>query len=326
MRRSLKTNSLVLISDTESDLYPTSWQAEDGAWHHAGMGKSDEQSLDYMQNKTLLNSNQTGIHLYLFFKDKEYHFIDRVLLADEPYKMPYPHNGEDARIIYMFKLIEIGKSEDLSSFLYRFTIEDLTNRGILTPSDRSFADSAYYNILSLMKENNIETLVGPNNWFLSHTGYFYNPESETTYVCNDESQKTKIAQVGNIEQLIQEGVAHKVIFENQDKLLTPYFKHSLLLPKALGNPNLELNETQGGNLRVLKLSYNEKDGNVQEILFDNEHKRGQYSMPFTSLLIGPNGTGKSTFLSLVQKIFLDQYTLIDSKHERVVPGSVEQYS
>lgn len=105
MRRSKRTNSLVLISNhTGSSIYGDKWI--DGIIHYTGMGQVGDQRLDYSQNRTLNESNENGIDVYLFevFKDREYTFVGKVQLAGAPYQdREEDKNGND-RIVYRFPL------------------------------------------------------------------------------------------------------------------------------------------------------------------------------------------------------------------------------
>jgi hypothetical protein len=54
MRRSLATNTLMLVSDSTKGLYIDEWR--DGVLHYCGMGQIGDQALDFAQNKTLAES------------------------------------------------------------------------------------------------------------------------------------------------------------------------------------------------------------------------------------------------------------------------------
>lgn len=86
MRRSLKTNTLVLISNHVESIYDDRWI--DGVFHYTGMGQKGDQSLDFSQNKTLSESTKNEIEVYLFEvdKEKEYTYQGKVHLAGTPYK------------------------------------------------------------------------------------------------------------------------------------------------------------------------------------------------------------------------------------------------
>lgn len=109
MRRSLKTNSLVLVSihgkDSDRNPYEDRWEA-DGLFHYTGMGLTGNQDLRYMQNKTLYHSNVNGVNVYLFesFKKNEYIFRGEVILAKEPYTVTESDSTGAVRKVYKFPL------------------------------------------------------------------------------------------------------------------------------------------------------------------------------------------------------------------------------
>lgn len=86
MRKSNKTNSLVLISKHKSDNpYDDKWV--DGRFEYTGMGLYGDQSIDYLQNKTLAESKTNGVVVYLFesFASNSYIYRGIVELDKEPY-------------------------------------------------------------------------------------------------------------------------------------------------------------------------------------------------------------------------------------------------
>jgi 5-methylcytosine-specific restriction protein A len=73
MRKSVKNNHLVLISDPFKGFYTDRW---DGSiLYYTGTGKSGDQKLE-KQNFDLAKSNETGMQIYLFevFNPKKYYF------------------------------------------------------------------------------------------------------------------------------------------------------------------------------------------------------------------------------------------------------------
>ena len=104
MRRSHKTNSLVLISDHTKSLYEDRWEGE--IFHYTGMGRVGDQSLDFHQNKTLAESDTNGVNLYLFevFKEKQYVFMGEVELADKPYQSQQLDVENNLRSVWIFPL------------------------------------------------------------------------------------------------------------------------------------------------------------------------------------------------------------------------------
>lgn len=104
MRRSKATNSLIIISDHTKGLYEDKWFGD--ILHYTGMGKSGDQDLFFMQNKTLAQSDRNGVAVHLFevLVTTEYIYRGIVSLADRPYQEV--QKGEDGvpRKVWMFPL------------------------------------------------------------------------------------------------------------------------------------------------------------------------------------------------------------------------------
>ena len=64
MRRSQKTNTLVLVANHVKSIFDDRWNSN--TMNYTGMGLKGEQSLDFMQNKTLNESNANGVDIPLF--------------------------------------------------------------------------------------------------------------------------------------------------------------------------------------------------------------------------------------------------------------------
>ncbi|WP_170206488.1 HNH endonuclease [Psychrobacillus lasiicapitis] len=103
MRRSLKTNTLVLVSD-HTKLYEDRWEGD--IFHYTGMGKNGPQSLSFQQNKTLAESNNNGIDIFLFevLKPQEHIFIGNVELAGDPYQEEQFGEDKKLRTVWIFPL------------------------------------------------------------------------------------------------------------------------------------------------------------------------------------------------------------------------------
>ncbi|MFA6984211.1 MAG: HNH endonuclease, partial [Sedimentibacter sp.] len=104
MRRSKATNSLVIISDHTKGLYEDKWFGD--VLHYTGMGKNGDQDLNFMQNKTLAESDRNGVEVHLFevLVPTEYIYRGLVSLAGSPYQEI--QKGEDGvpRKVWMFPL------------------------------------------------------------------------------------------------------------------------------------------------------------------------------------------------------------------------------
>jgi 5-methylcytosine-specific restriction protein A len=63
MRKSNTTKTLVIITDHTRGLYNDRW--ENDILQYTGMGKSGDQNIDWMQNKTLKESSHNNIEVHL---------------------------------------------------------------------------------------------------------------------------------------------------------------------------------------------------------------------------------------------------------------------
>lgn len=115
MRRSKKTDTLVLIADHTKMLYSNDWI--DGVMHFSGMGKYGDQDINWGQNITLARSNITGVGLFLFEveKPREYIYRGRVILIDKPYAVREPDEDGLMRKVWMFPLMPVIDGEIIDS-------------------------------------------------------------------------------------------------------------------------------------------------------------------------------------------------------------------
>lgn len=104
MRRSKATNTLVLVSNHTKSLYEDVWKG--GLFHYTGMGTLGDQSLNFMQNKTLVKSVTNGVGLFVFevFTTKSYTYIGQADLAAEPYQELQADDQGQIRKVWMFPL------------------------------------------------------------------------------------------------------------------------------------------------------------------------------------------------------------------------------
>ena len=105
MRRSHKTNSLVLVSDHTKSIYEDRWVSSD-MLHFSGIGLEGDQSLQYLQNKTLYESSSNGVVVFLFevYDPGRYLFRGQVEVAGEPFKEIQPDVNANPRIVWIFPL------------------------------------------------------------------------------------------------------------------------------------------------------------------------------------------------------------------------------
>jgi len=113
MRRSLKTNTLVIISNHVESVYDDRWLGD--VFHYTGMGLTGEQSLEYAQNKTLAQSNINGVLVYLLevFAPQQYTFIGQVKLAAAPYHEKQPDSEGTVRKVWIFPLELVNENSPL---------------------------------------------------------------------------------------------------------------------------------------------------------------------------------------------------------------------
>ena len=64
MRRSTKTGTLVVVSDHTKSIYEDRWV--DDTFHYTGMGLEGDQNINYSQNRTLSESTNNNIEVFLF--------------------------------------------------------------------------------------------------------------------------------------------------------------------------------------------------------------------------------------------------------------------
>jgi 5-methylcytosine-specific restriction protein A len=109
MRRSNRTNTLCLISDHTKSLYDDKWI--DGVMHYTGMGSNGDQSLEYMQNKTLYKAKEWGVDVFLFevFESGVYTFMGEVELRNPPYQERQLDTEGRQRLVWMFPLFPVGE-------------------------------------------------------------------------------------------------------------------------------------------------------------------------------------------------------------------------
>jgi 5-methylcytosine-specific restriction protein A len=122
MRKSNKTNSLVIVSNHIKSIYNDRWIEKN--FHYTGMGQSGDQSIDFMQNKTLAESNinQVSVHLFEVFKDLVYTYIGSVKLSNKPYSETQPDKNWLDRIVFVFPL---KLTSDEKSLLQKREIDNL---------------------------------------------------------------------------------------------------------------------------------------------------------------------------------------------------------
>lgn len=110
MRRSTKTNTLVLVSDYIKDksIYEDKWVGD--TLEYAGMGQEGDQKL-ISQNKTLNESRENNIDIHLFevYEKNEYRYTGKVYLAG-PFEVRQQKDKNNVdRKVFIFKLKKLTK-------------------------------------------------------------------------------------------------------------------------------------------------------------------------------------------------------------------------
>lgn len=105
MRRSRETNTLVIVSDPFKGLYLDQWVND--VFHYTGMGKSGDQTLTFMQNRTLAESSTNGVAVHLFevHSPKTYTYVGEVELADKPYQADQAGDDGKLRKVWIFPVV-----------------------------------------------------------------------------------------------------------------------------------------------------------------------------------------------------------------------------
>lgn len=114
MRRSHKTNSLVLIAKHNNPLYDDQWN-NDGIFNYTGMGTVGDQNINFNQNKTLALSKQSGIKVYLFesYKDNEYYYDGEVELYGSIFQAEEIDAKGNLRTVIKFPLKRVDSSKEI---------------------------------------------------------------------------------------------------------------------------------------------------------------------------------------------------------------------
>ncbi len=108
MRRSHRTNSLILVSDHTRGIYKDRW--EGNILYYTGMGLKGDQSISFSQNKTLAQSKANNVTIQLFevFNAGAYIYQGRVKLDSTPIQETQLDINNNNRKVWIFpsKLID----------------------------------------------------------------------------------------------------------------------------------------------------------------------------------------------------------------------------
>ena len=100
MRKSNKTNTLVIISDQTKPYYKDEWKGD--IFHYTGMGPSGDQDIRYAQNKNLAESHTNGVEVHLFevVTSGKYTYKGIVQLTGTPFEeVQKDKDGNDRKVV-----------------------------------------------------------------------------------------------------------------------------------------------------------------------------------------------------------------------------------
>ena len=113
MRKSNRTNTLVIVSDHTKAIYEDRWI--DDILHYTGMGLEGDQNLNYSQNKTLAQVHSNNVEPFLFevFQKGHYTYRGKIDLAEEPYQEEQPDIKDNIRKVWIFPLKLVDDSSSI---------------------------------------------------------------------------------------------------------------------------------------------------------------------------------------------------------------------
>jgi 5-methylcytosine-specific restriction enzyme A len=162
MRRSLRTNSLVVISDHTKPDYVDTWKGN--VLLYTGMGQIGNQKLDFQQNKTLEESNFNGVRVFLFevFIPNRYRYQGQVRLAGEPYPGEQKDKSGINRKVWIFPIEAIDRKTAKEKLVVEAVSEESFEKEQLSNERqaRKLTDSQLKDKLKQMAEKpEVQTIV-----------------------------------------------------------------------------------------------------------------------------------------------------------------------
>ncbi len=160
MRRSKKTNTLVIVSDHTRGIYVDRWA--ENILQYTGEGLTGDQKIRSRQNKTLSESDKNGVDVFLFevYEEKQYIFQGQVQLAGTPYQETQPDKNDHDRKVWIFPLKLVGggipapvtkqaieknveKKQRKARKLSNAELSDRAKKGRKTPGSRTSTTTQY---------------------------------------------------------------------------------------------------------------------------------------------------------------------------------------
>ena len=162
MRKSNKTNSLVIVSNHVESIYDDRWVGD--TLFYTGMGTKGDQSFDFMQNKTLFNSDSNGVSVYLFevFVDTQYTYIGKVALAEEPFFEVQADSNGNNRSVCVFPVKVINGEQpfientvlEKNKIVKKRKIKRLTNECLFALAKKGNRKPGTRNVITIQYERN----------------------------------------------------------------------------------------------------------------------------------------------------------------------------
>lgn len=123
MRRSLSTNTLVIVSNHVSSIYDDRWVGH--VLHYTGMGQSGDQTIHGTQNRTLAEHDRNGVAVHLFevFQGRTYVYMGQVALNEKPYQEQQPDADGGMRRVWMFPLAVVTEDATVPPISVRVLLD-----------------------------------------------------------------------------------------------------------------------------------------------------------------------------------------------------------
>ena len=153
MRRSKKTNTLVLISDYTKGLYHDKWIGD--VLHYTGMGKIGNQDIDWAQNATLANCNYNGVDVHLFevMDSGKYIYCGKVALVSAPYIDTQIDEDGNRRNVWIFPIQPTPKHNVIKPAMFVFPDMESYKK------NKSTTEETYYKKLGATKKGSSKKII-----------------------------------------------------------------------------------------------------------------------------------------------------------------------
>ncbi|MFW9874290.1 MAG: McrB family protein, partial [Candidatus Thorarchaeota archaeon] len=318
MRRSHRTNSLVLVTDHTKNLYGDRWEGD--VLHYTGMGLTGDQELEYMQNKTLSESNSIMVNLFLLevFEPRKYTYMGQVKLIGTPYQEDQSDINGNIRKVWIFplKLIE-GRSISADKYLSTWTcpLNSCNHKKIVI--DRNHG---------IIKTNTWEEIIIHFLQHFSKNIVYFGPSNIEEFLEEglDDLLSDADRQLYEYEHSVEEYWRNRIRtalgplksqkqYINTDKSsndpsFRPHFQTRRRTDKFFGNLKIYSDWPKESEIRYPLRKKLDKD------LLDHEEIENVKDLLLTSkqiILFGPPGTGKTYFAQvLAQEIAENHYEII----------------